>query len=102
MKQNELDELKTKYQEIELSSRKLDSCPDNHFLAIRLDGFRATKSYLRDVLVNETFNQSFIYSTQIFYRSFTEYLKGNTKNAFVCAYLANDEFSSFCSIFWIK
>ena len=50
--QNELTELDTYFKDIENKSLSIVQVPENKYLCIRIDGFKATRNFLKDILVN--------------------------------------------------
>lgn len=86
-------ELESKFEEYEKQSTTLYECPLEKCLVVRLDGFKLTKKYLRDVLVNEEFEKRFSFAINTLINSFIQYFKNESFSAFICGYKANDEFS---------
>lgn len=91
--QKELTKLQAKFKEIESSSLQIPLVPDGKYLCIRLDGFKATKTYLKDVLINEDFNQCLSQGYDNLFHSFKKYLTREYTSSIVCAFIANDEIS---------
>jgi len=91
--QKELTYLQTKFQELESSSLHISIVPENKYLCIRLDGFKATKNYLKDVLINEKFNQDLSKGYEDLFYSFRNYLTREYTSSIVCAFIVNDEIS---------
>ena len=50
-----LTSLDKKFKAIEEKSQTMLSIPENYFLVVRLDGFHATKKYIKDSLENKEF-----------------------------------------------
>ena len=70
--QNELTELDTYFKDIENKSLSIVQVPENKYLCIRIDGFKATRNFLKDILVNEEFNNNLNSSYKKFFQSFKE------------------------------
>lgn len=71
--QNELTELDTYFKDIENKSLSIVQVPENKYLCIRIDGFKATRNFLKDILVNEEFNNNLNSSYKKFFQSFKKY-----------------------------
>jgi len=93
MEQTELMELATKYKERENSSLSEVLIPDGKYLCIRLDGFKGSKRYLKDKMVNLKFSNTLKYTNDSIFKSFRHYLIQNYSSAIVCSYVVNDEIS---------
>ncbi len=91
--QDELSHLDAKFREIENSSLNISIVPDDQYLCIRLDGFKATKKHLKDVLFNDNFNELLFKGFSSVFHSFKHYLNKEYTSSIVCAYIANDEIS---------
>lgn len=93
MLEKELERLNKKFKQNEVDSLSINTIPDNKYLCIRLDGFKATKKYLKDSLTNERFNNSFYRANQLLFNSFKHYLTREYTSSIVCSLLINDELS---------
>lgn len=91
--QKELSLLETKFKEIENNSLVIASVPEEKYLCIRLDGFKATNKHLKDALVNESFNQLLSKGFKKLFYSFRNNFTREFTSSIVCAYIANDEIS---------
>lgn len=93
MLQTELEELTMKFKQIEMESLEKSILLDEQYLCIRLDGFKATKKYLRDNEINKEFNSAFHKATLDLYFSFRNYLTNEYPSSIICALIFNDELS---------
>jgi tRNA(His) 5'-end guanylyltransferase len=93
MLQTELEELTRKFKQIETESLEKSTLLDEQYLCIRLDGFKATKKYLRDSEINKEFNFAFHKATLDLYFSFRNYLTNEYPSSIICAIIFNDELS---------
>lgn len=85
--------LDRKFRDIETKSQSILSIPKNHFLAIRLDGFHATKKYLKNSLENKEFRDNFSSAITSTAGGLNAFFKSKLPNLFVCAFAVNDEVS---------
>ncbi len=93
MSQLELDNLNKLFKELETESLTISNLPENKYLCIRLDGFKATKQYLKDVLINKNFNKNLHTSYNYLFNSFKKYFTNKYTSSIVCAFIVNDELS---------
>lgn len=93
MLQNELTELTNYFKNIENKSSSITEVPENKYLCIRIDGFKATKKFLKDTLINEEFNNNLNSSYSKFFQSFKKYFGRDKHSSIVCSFIVNDEVS---------
>ena len=93
MLQKELLDLDDYFKDIEHKSLTVSEVPKDKYLCIRIDGFKATKNFLKDVLVNEEFNNCLNDSYKKFFQSFKKYFGRNKHSAIICCFIVNDEIS---------
>jgi tRNA(His) 5'-end guanylyltransferase len=93
MIQEELERLQEKYKKREEESLILSTIPDDNYLCIRLDGFKATKTHLKDVLVNDKFTKCLSDGHYQLFCSFRHLLNREYTSSIVCSFMANDEIS---------
>lgn len=93
MSQLELTELNKMFKRLEKEALIMANLPENKYLCIRLDGFKATKNHLKDVLINEDFNNSFYKSYKDIFNSFKNYFTKEYTSSIVCSLIVNDEMS---------
>ncbi len=93
----ELETLFEKYKRIEHESLKIDIVPDNKFLVVRLDGFKVTKNYLKDVIVNEKLTNAMNYSINQLFKRFRTYFTNEYSSSIIGTFYANDEVSIILS-----
>jgi len=93
MLQDELVTLTSKYKQNEKDSLSISSLPDDKYLCIRMDGFKATKKYLKDVLINERFHTCMYKANNKLFNSFKHYLTNEYSSSIVCSLVVNDEIS---------
>lgn len=93
MIQKELDELNNYFKSIEKKSLSIPEVPKNKYLCIRLDGFKATKTYLKDTLINNEFNQNLEDSYKELFLSFRNYFTREYSSSIICSFIVNDEIS---------
>ena len=91
--QNELTELDTYFKDIENKSLSIVQVPENKYLCIRIDGFKATRNFLKDILVNEEFNNNLNSSYKKFFQSFKKYFGKDKQSSIICSFIVNDEVS---------
>ncbi|MCJ8326246.1 MAG: hypothetical protein MJK08_04005 [Campylobacterales bacterium] len=88
----ELDNLTKKYKEKENDSLGLLLVEKDKYLCIRLDGFKATKSYLKDTLTNKAFSDALDSTACSIFHSFRKYFS-REKESIIALYICNDEIS---------
>lgn len=93
MQQTELVELENKYKKREDESLEEVLIPEGKYLAIRLDGFKGSKRYLKDHMVNQRYNNCLRITNDAIFKSFRHYLNQNYSSSIVCSYIVNDEIS---------
>jgi len=93
MLQNELIELYTKYKNREEKSLEYITIPEGKYLCIRMDGFKASKNFLKDVVVNKKFNEAMVAGYSDLYYSFRHYLTRDLESAIIGSLIINDELS---------
>lgn len=93
MLQKELSELNNYFKNIEDKSLSIVEVPENQYLCIRIDGFKATKNFLKDILVNEKFNDYLNNSYTKFFQSFKKYFGREKHSSIICCFIVNDEIS---------
>jgi hypothetical protein len=93
MLQKELSELNNYFKNIEDKSLSIVEVPENQYLCIRIDGFKATKNFLKDILVNEEFNDYLNNSYTKFFQSFKKYFGRDKHSSIICCFIVNDEIS---------
>ena len=93
MIQEELEVLEKKYKKREEESLILSAIPDDNYLCIRLDGFKATKTHLKDVIVNDKFTKCLSDAHYQLFCSFRHLLNREYTSSIVCSFMANDEIS---------
>ncbi|MFV7790915.1 tRNA(His) guanylyltransferase Thg1 family protein [Aliarcobacter lanthieri] len=91
--QNELTELDNYFKDIENKSLSIIQVPENQYLCIRIDGFKVTKNFLKDRLVNEEFNNNLNSSFYKFFESFKKYFGRGKHSSIICSFIVNDEVS---------
>jgi len=89
----ELETLFEKFKRIEHESLKIDMVPDNKFLVVRLDGFKVTKNYLKDVIVNEKLTNAMNCSINELFKRFRTYFTNEYSSSIIGTFYANDEVS---------
>lgn len=93
LSQLELDNLNKLFKKLETDALTIANLPENKYLCIRLDGFKANKQYLKDVLINEDFNDSLYKSYKHLFDSFKQYFTKEYTSSIVCSFIINDEVS---------
>lgn len=93
-----LAQLEKKFGEIEQSSLAISVAELGKYLCFRLDGIKTSKRFLKDALINETFNNAFRDSVEAVYyllRKCTgeEHGQHEEGNFFLCAFSTSDEVS---------
>ena len=91
--QKYLDSMHQKFKQLEKEASLIDKTPADKFLCVRLDGFKATKSYLKDQMNNKAFSKNLTEAVNSLYYSFRFLLNKEYLNSFVCAFSSNDEIS---------
>jgi tRNA(His) 5'-end guanylyltransferase len=90
---DEIALLSEKYKQIEEESLLIKSSRPEAFLCYRLDGIKASKTHLKDTLVNERYNRSFDKAINKLYFLFRDQTYRENNNFFYCAFSASDEVS---------
>ncbi|WP_404317031.1 hypothetical protein [Malaciobacter canalis] len=93
----ELETLFEKYKKIEQKSLKIDMVPDNKFLVVRLDGFKVTKNYLKDVVINKKLTNAMNCSINELFKRFRTYFTNEYSSSIIGTFYANDEVSIILS-----
>ncbi|WP_108062617.1 tRNA(His) guanylyltransferase Thg1 family protein [Poseidonibacter lekithochrous] len=93
MSQAELDSLNTYFKDNEKKTLTISDVPENKYLCIRIDGFKATKKYLKDILINDDFNNKLAISYENLFFSFRKYFTNIYSSSIICAFIVNDELS---------
>jgi len=88
----ELNELETKFRRIEKDSL-IEKVPDDQFLCVRLDGFKATKRYLKENKSNPAFSEALKTSTIRLMAPFKGFLTKDKSMPFIAAFCGADEVS---------
>lgn len=91
MLQNEFIELFTKYKNREAESLEYTTVPDGKYLCIRMDGFKASKNFLKDVVVNKKFHEAMLNGYSDLYYSFRHYFTREYESSIIGALIINDE-----------
>lgn len=91
--QIELEALTKKFKDREEYSLTQTLIPEDKFLIIRLDGFKASRNLLRDVIVNKKFNSALQEASLIVYFSFRNYLTKEFPSSIINVIIFNDEIS---------
>lgn len=89
----EITALIKKYNEIEMNSLIQYASTPEQFLCFRLDGIKASKKYLKDMLSNERYNRALSSATQELHYSLRNQNKAIDTSFFYCAFSASDEVS---------
>lgn len=93
MLQNELEKLYRKYKQREIESLDHVEIPEGKYLCIRMDGFKASKNHLKDVLINKRFNEGMKNGYENLFYSFRHYFTNEYSSAILAALIINDEVS---------
>lgn len=93
MSQLELDNFDRLFKKLEINSLTVENLPENKYLCVRLDGFKATKQHLKDVLINENFNDNLYKSYNDLFKTFKKYYIKDYTSSIVCSFIVNDEIS---------
>ncbi|WP_158506022.1 tRNA(His) guanylyltransferase Thg1 family protein [Sulfurospirillum multivorans] len=93
MENDILTSLDKKFKAIEEKSQTMLSIPENYFLVVRLDGFHATKKYIKDSLENKEFRGNFSNAINFTTGGLNTFLESRLPKNFICAFSANDEVS---------
>lgn len=90
---DDIAKLDSKFREIETYSRLQHASQADNYLCYRLDGIKASKTHLKDCLVNDRYNLSFVKAIRSVYFLLRNQTDSVNKNFFFCAFSASDEVS---------
>ncbi len=91
--QLDIKSLECEYKEIESNSLSIITSNADDYLCLRMDGIKSSKRHLKNVVNNQTFNESFKHAINSVYHLNKNQTDRHNYNFFCCAFSASDEVS---------